>query len=64
MKKSITSLAMVIVSMLIVTALMLSGCIPIPVPVRDGGGHRDGGYRDGGHRDGGHRDGGDRYDRR
>ena len=53
MKKSIVSFVM-----LLVAALMLSGCILVPVPV----GHRDGGYRDGSdHREGGnYRNGGDR----
>lgn len=46
--------------MLMVTALVLSGCILLPVPVGDGDGHRDGGHRGGDHRDGGHRDGGRR----
>lgn len=43
--------------LLMVTALLLSCCFPVPVPVGDGGGHRGGGHSDGG---GGHRDGGDR----
>ena len=48
LKKNIVTLVM-----LIVTALMLSGCLLLPVPV-DGGGHRGGGHGDGrGHRGGG-----------
>lgn len=47
---------------MIVTAMMLSGCILPPFPDGDGGGHRDHG-RGGEHRGGGegHRDGGEHH---
>jgi len=60
-------IVIVVFALLTVTALMLSCCIPVPVPSHDGGGHRGGGHRGGGggdYRDGGgggHRDGGDRH---
>lgn len=54
MKKSIVAFVL-----LMVTAMMLSGCILPPLPDIDGG-HRDG-RGHGGHNDGGHRDGGGRH---
>lgn len=47
---------------LIVSTLLLYGCILVPVGDGDGGGHRGGGRIDGGHSDGGrgHNNGGDR----
>lgn len=55
LKKNIVTLVM-----LIVTSLLLSGCLLLPVPVGDGdgGGHRGGGRGDGGR---GHWGGGDRH---
>jgi hypothetical protein len=45
---------------LLVAAMMLSGCL-FPYWEDEGGGHRGGGHHEGGRGDGGHREGGERH---